>query len=266
MTKLVLLFALTAACTSPTVSAGTEITGADAADAADAADTCADVPDAVDSAVDAALADALPDVPPAETAADAAPEVGADTAADVPSTCAALLGKISALKPKLAACSKGSSCKTFEHPICDSFGCFQTPVSATADTSELEQLAAQASSAQCEGFHCGCGTSTPSYCLNGACQQCPPNCDGSCEDVTAAVASAAHAANWCGSDKDCTILSTGTCPIGDLPCGGWYVSQYTKSGQFDALLGAYNKACGPSTCKCAISSTVSCVGGKCVGK
>jgi hypothetical protein len=261
------------ACTDPVVPP------AETADAAAAdADATADVPDT--QAVDALSVngDAV-DAQPSDVAVtdvqfpDAAPDVkdiqpsdiqATDSGPDIATGCSALLAQIDALKPKLTPCGAGATCQVFEYPICNTMGCFQTPVASNADTSALASLTQQAGAAQCPGFHCGCGPYAPAFCLNSQCQQCPPNCDGTCDELTAALLTTAHAENWCGIDKDCQVISTGLCPVGDLPCGGLYVSQNTNQDNLQAIIGGYSKACGASFCKCAVPGPAKCVKGKCV--
>lgn len=247
---------------------------------ADAADVPPADTDASTDAPDAQPADLQPadvpttDVPTADVAADIGPldvplaDVGAeiDAAPEVAGDdgCGALMTQIDALKPKLTPCSAGTTCQMFEYPICNTMGCFQTPVASNADTSALSSLTQQAGAAQCPGFHCGCGPYAPAFCLNSQCQQCPPNCDGTCDEVTAALLTTAHADNWCGIDKDCAVLSTGLCPVGDLPCGGMYLNVNASQENLQGLLGGYSKACGASFCKCAAPGPAVCVKGKCV--
>lgn len=200
----------------------------------------------------------------AAVAADPNDAAAAD-AADVPASCPALLAKIAALKPALTACTAQVGCQTFEYPICNSVGCFQMPLAANADLAALESLAQQAAALSCPPFHCGCGEMPkPSYCLGGQCRSCPPDCDGSCEELKTALIKAAHANDWCSSAKDCVTLSTGLCPVGDLPCGGLWVNSYANQQNLLAIVGAYSAACGASTCKCAVPGPAACVKGKCV--
>ena len=199
-------------------------------------------------------------------AADVGPDVAPADVADVAPICADLLKQIAALKPALAACTVAVGCKTFEYPICGSIGCYQAPMASDADATALEALAVQATAAGCDGFHCGCGVIAPAFCLKGTCKQCPPDCDGTCEEVTAALLQTAHAANWCGSDSDCTVLGTGMCPVGDLPCGGLLLSKNANTADIQAVLTGYSVACGASTCKCAMPQNPTCVAGKCVVK
>ncbi len=268
-TLLLPFLCLTALAACGTSATTTDAATTDTADAAplDTAGTDAAAADVADGAVADALADALPaevtgadtqvvDVPPPDAAADA----------DVGNSCAALLGQIAALKPMLTGCTPATGCKTMEYPICNTFGCFQTPMASDADSSALESLAKQASSAGCDGFHCGCDQPKPAFCLKGQCRQCPPDCDGTCDELTAALLSAAHAANWCSTDNDCTAMSTGLCPVGDLPCGGMYVNSFANAETLQAIIGGYSVACGPSFCKCAVPGPAVCVKGKCVAK
>ncbi len=243
-----------AAITDTEDAAPLDTTGTDAAagDVADAADAVADALPADVTSADTPTAD----VPPPDAAADA----------DVGSVCAALMGQIAALKPTLTGCTPATGCKTLEYPICNTFGCFQTPMASDADSSALESLAKQASSAGCDGFHCGCDQPKPAFCLKGQCQQCPPDCAGTCDELTAALLSAAHAANWCSTDSECTTVSTGLCPVGDLPCGGLYVNSFASAETLQGLIGGYSVACGASFCKCAVPGPAVCAKGKCVAK
>ncbi len=262
----VTLFALLLATACGTGAAtGTDAAtlDADVASGTDAStpgtDAVADEVAGTDATVDAATDAASPD----SGGTDAA---SADTTTDVAPTCSELQAKIDALKPTLTPCTPQKGCVTFEYPICNSFGCFETPVAQGSDTAPLESLASQASAAGCEGFHCGCDTSVPSFCLKGQCRQCPPDCDGSCDEMTSAFTSVAHAANWCGTTDDCTTLGTALCPVADLPCGGLFINKYAKLDTLQAIHGGFSKACGPSTCKCAVPSDPICVAGKCVAK
>lgn len=211
-------------------------------------------PDAVlDGGIDAA-----PDVP----AADVAPDQ-TDTAGPVDASCAQLGQQIDMAKAKITACKPDQGCEVFEYPICGSAGCFQTPFAKDADVSELASWVNQASAAQCKGFNCGCNPPTPAFCLKGECRQCPPDCDGTCDELKATLLTIAHAANWCSTDADCTVVNTALCPVGDLPCGGILVNKWAKPDSLDAVLQAYGAACGPSTCKCKPPEPGSCIQGKC---
>lgn len=212
-----------------------------------------------DASLDA-VGEAAVDASPPSDATDATLDVGLD-AADV---CGALVASIDALLPGLNACTAASDCRTFEAPICDSMGCFQRPVAIGADLGELERLAGEATRAGCDGFHCGCVLAPPALCLGGHCRACPPDCDGSCADLTDGFVAVAHAANWCGVDDDCDVLSTGLCPVGDLPCGGVFLNRLADVGVVQAVAGAYGLACGPATCRCPAPGPAVCVQGKCV--
>jgi len=275
LAALVSLTSLSAACSqTATTTSGTVDATADAT--ADVAPSDSDDTVSADVATTDAVANdtAQPDVAPDTAATDAATADAADTGASdtvtIPDTaegCPQILAKIDALKPALSQCTNQAGCQNFEYPICGSFGCFQLPVAANADTTQLQSLSEQAAALSCEPFHCGCGEQlSPSLCLNGYCRSCPPDCAGSCEDLTQALLTTAHNANVCASDKDCVVVSTGLCPVGDLPCGGLYVNTYTKQETLQAVITAFSQACGASTCKCAVPPAPSCVGGKCVAK
>ena len=268
---LVGLTSLSAACSqTATTPAGTADATADAAlDSQDA--VAPDDVAATDAAVnDSAQSDVAPDTAVTDAATADAADTGASDTVTIPDTaegCPQILAKIDALKPALSQCTNQAGCQNFEYPICGSFGCFQLPVAANADTTQLQSLSEQAAALSCEPFQCGCGEQlSPSLCLGGYCRSCPPDCAGSCEDLTQALLTTAHNANVCASDKDCVVVSTGLCPVGDLPCGGLYVNTYTKQETLQAVITAFSQACGASTCKCAVPPTPSCVGGKCVAK
>ncbi len=180
-------------------------------------------------------------------------------------TCLDLMGQIAALKPKVTTCSADKGCQPFEFPICGSVGCFQLGVGAGNDLTELENLAGKAGAAQCSGFHCGCGPAAPTFCFKGQCQTCPPNCDGTCDEKLAALLSVAkQAASFCGSDSDCTVVATGMCPVGGLPCGGIPANKYSKTEVLSGLVAAYSAPCGAAMCKCAVPGPAKCVQGHCV--
>ncbi len=242
---------------APTLDAGAE-----ASDEASLDGQPADV-----SATDVTLSDGAGDAD-ADASLDATAEADApaDGSADAEATCTALLAQIDALGPALSACTPAAGCRTFEYPYCGSFGCFQTPLSAGADVSGLEALAHEASLAGCEGFHCGCQRVAPSFCLKGVCRQCPPDCDGTCDELSAALLTVAHAGNWCGTDSDCAVVGTGLCPVGDLPCGGLLLNGYADTTTVLAVVAGYGAACGASTCKCAVPGPAVCVQGKCVAR
>lgn len=265
---------LTWACTQPVVTqnVAADAVTADTAppDATVFADAVADILAGTDAqATDLAPLDGIADVQALDSdawdvhtvdtpAVDTAPQPDSDGG------CAAIIAQIDALKPKLTPCNAATTCSTFEYPICNTFGCFQTPLPADADTAALESLAKQASAASCDGFHCGCGPSAPSFCLKGQCRQCPPDCDGTCDEIGPALLTVAHAANWCGGDQDCAVLGTGMCPVGDLPCGGLFLNKFANQDNLQAIVTAYSTACGASFCKCAVPGPAVCVKGKCV--
>ncbi len=181
-------------------------------------------------------------------------------------TCMTLLGQINQLKPALQACKPEVGCQSFEFPICGSAGCFQLPVSSAADVSALGGLAVQAMEAKCSQFTCGCGPAEPAFCLGGQCRQCPPDCDGTCEEKSAAILKLANSLAWCSDDSQCTVLSTGLCPFAGLPCGGMPVNKFVKTEQLQALLAAYAVPCNVAMCKCAVPGPAVCSAGKCVVK
>ena len=194
-TRWVWAVGLLAACSQAGTASVAEDAVADVADvgAADVVvDAYADIAGLADVALDVqdvAKTDAqdVADVPQAETSPDVAADVAETT------NCDELLAQMDALKPALTPCTLENGCSTFEFPICNSFGCYQTPVGAGSDTTALSALAQKAMTAQCPGFHCGCGVSTPSFCLKSQCRQCPPDCDGTCDEVKTALLSTAHA-------------------------------------------------------------------------
>lgn len=182
-----------------------------------------------------------------------------------PTTCVELVSKIDALKSKVTACTADKGCQPFEYPICDSAGCFQLGVGAGNDLTELQDLAGKAGAAQCSGFHCGCAPAPPTYCLKNQCRSCPPDCDGTCDELKAAILSTAkQMASFCGTDADCTVVSTAMCPLGDLPCGGVPANKYSKPDALLALISAYSAPCGAAMCKCAAPGPAKCVKGQCV--
>lgn len=251
---------------APGAASGTDVLVADAdaasGDAPVDADSAPDVP-AVDIAQpDAGLDGSVDTAPDGSEVADAAPDQ-TDTAAPADASCAQLGQQIDTAKAKITACNVDLGCEVFEYPICGSFGCFQAPIAKNADVSELASWVTQASAAQCAGFGCGCQPPTPAFCLKGQCQQCPPDCDGTCDELKASLLTVAHAANWCGSDADCTVLNTALCPVGDLPCGGMLINKFAKTEPIQAVLSAYSTACGPSTCKCKAPEPGLCIQGKC---
>ncbi|MSQ84569.1 MAG: hypothetical protein EXR77_17100 [Myxococcales bacterium] len=133
-----------------------------------------------------------------------------------------------------------------------------------ADTKEIDALAAEAAAAQCSGFNCGCGPPAPTFCLSGQCKQCPPDCDGSCDELSAAIITLAkQQGSYCGKDDDCTVLTTGLCPLGDLPCGGVPISKYAKPDQLNGLIAVFAPKCPASTCKCMAPGKAVCKVGKC---
>ncbi|MBI5609724.1 MAG: hypothetical protein HY902_12700 [Deltaproteobacteria bacterium] len=179
-------------------------------------------------------------------------------------TCVDLMGQITALEPKLTACTKDKGCQPFEFPICGSVGCFQLGVGVGNDLSALENLAGKAGAASCSGFHCGCGPAPPTFCLGGKCRTCPPDCDGTCDEKLAAlVGTAQQLASFCGSDSECTVVATGMCPVGGLPCGGIAVNKYAKTDALLGLVAAYTGPCGAAMCKCAVPGPAVCLKGKC---
>jgi hypothetical protein len=272
LAALVSLTSLSAACsqTAATPSASADVTADVAPTDTDDSVSPADAETTDAAANDASAPDAAPDTAATDAAAADSADNGAPDTASNPDTaegCPQILAKIDALKPALSQCTKEAGCQNFEYPICGSFGCFQLPVAANADTTALQALSEQAAALSCEPFQCGCGEQlSPSLCLNGYCRSCPPDCAGSCDDLTQALLTTAHNANYCASDKDCVVVSTGLCPVGDLPCGGLYVNTYTKQETLQAVVTAFSQACGASTCKCAVPDIASCVGGKCVAK
>lgn len=263
------------------VAADAAVDAAPSADAAGGGDAVADSGVSADTKADAApetapptdIADAMQDTdtatvadakPPVDTAppVDAAP--GPDTAADVvpAADCAGLQAQIAALTASLQVCTSAKGCQSFEHPICGSAGCFQMPIGADADQAALTALASAAAKLGCAGFTCGCGPAPPSYCLNKKCGQCPPDCEGSCEEKGVALnQAAAAAASYCSKDEDCTVIQTGLCPVGDLPCGGIPVNKNAKLEQVQALATAY-APCG-AMCKCMVPGPAKCISGKC---
>ena len=189
---------------------------------------------------------------------------GCDIAECESAECMTVLGKIAALKPKLQACTAAKGCQGFEYPICGSAGCFQMPIGSDTDTSALSTLAQEAADAKCSSFHCGCGPAAPSFCLKGKCRDCPPDCDGTCDELATAIPQLAGQLGYCGKDDDCTVLMTGLCPIGGLPCGGIPLSKFAQTGQLQALLNQYAAPCNAVMCKCAGPGKPVCEKGKCV--
>ncbi len=221
----------------------------------------------------ATLADVDTDASPHDVLgpnSDADDASGIDASADVTLTCEELQAKIDALKPTLTACTVEQGCTTYMHATCNVADCFQAPVAQGSDTSLLEALTLQAGAQGCESYWCGCTDWRPSFCLKGQCRQCPPDCDGTCEEITGALTELAHTANQCEWDFDCVIVSTGICQVDDLPCGGLvidkFINTFVSGTMVQAVVGGYKAACGPSTCDCALPSALACVKGKCVPK
>ncbi|MBM4344085.1 MAG: hypothetical protein FJ100_12020 [Deltaproteobacteria bacterium] len=179
--------------------------------------------------------------------------------------CLGLTGKLDAAIAKMQACSADKGCQVFEFPYCGSAGCYQKPIAADSDISQIEPIADAAMKSQCSGFSCGCEPPKPAFCLAGVCTQCLAGCKGTCDEVKAAILSLTkQQASFCVKDEHCTVMVTGLCPFGDLPCGGMAVNKYVDQSQLQALVEAYAQACGGGLCKCMPPKAAVCDKGKCV--
>ena len=88
------------------------------------------------------------------------------------STCEGILAQVDVIVPDMQACETADECIVFEHPICQTGGCFQRAVNKSADLTELSELANKGGELQCEPFHCGCDPNFMADCVEGVCTVC----------------------------------------------------------------------------------------------
>lgn len=212
------------------------------ADAVDAPDgTSQDIPDAVDAA-----------------------DVGEDTGAD---GCGALRATAEAeLAQAGDGCDGPTSCRSFGHPICGTFGCFRGAVRKDADIAALEEASTDAREAGCSPFHCGCGVPEDApVCLEGSCRLCPPDCGEDCEALGAAIeAFAAEAAKGCEDADDCALTQVDLCSLGpQIACHG--LAHRADAAEVLHLLDGYGGAAGCPVDACDCQATeATCDDGVCV--
>lgn len=94
------------------------------------------------------------------------------------STCEGILAQVDVIVPDMQACETRDECVVFEHPICQTGGCFQRAVNKSWDLAELADLADKGGELQCEPFHCGCDPNSMAECVEGVCTVCdfPEGC------------------------------------------------------------------------------------------